>query len=45
MILRAAILVPRYFFFLYYARKDYPFRRRQRAVPWAEFVLHGAIDT
>jgi len=43
MIIRSVILVPLFLFFLYYARKDYLFHRRQRKVSMAERVLHGGI--
>src|SRR5690348_4925169 len=43
MIIRCVILVPLFLFFLYYARKDFLFHRRQRKVPPAEQLLHGGI--
>lgn len=43
MIIRCVILVPLFLFFLYYARKDFLYHRRQRKVPVAERILHGGI--
>ncbi len=43
MIIRSVILVPLFLLFLYYARKDYLYHRRQRAVSTAERLLHGGI--